>query len=397
MENKMPNQDQITSLLIVDDNPKNIQVLGSILAKEGYKVYFAQNGLDALKKVQITRPDLILLDIIMPELDGFETCVRLKASPETQNIPVIFLTARTETEDIVKGFQLGAVDYVTKPFQKEEILVRIQTHLQLQQMQKQLEAQNTLLQQEIHERNLALEQAWNTQLALLPQIETNFSGIQLVAKYVPMDKIGGDFYDIVDLKDGKTGIFIADVTGHGVSAALLSSMISGLFRILSRGIDSPAKVMHRLNEMFYNKKPLDKFASALYCIYSKEKQSLTYTSAGHPYGYIIRPETRELLTLKQAQGTLLGIHSGSEGLFQEKTIPLLPGDKVFLYTDGITDIANPQNELFESRELERFLMKKASLSIQELIGEIYAHVLEFSGKEKFEDDITMVGFECERL
>ena len=96
----------------------------------------AQNGIQALKKVEAVRPDLILLDVMMPEMDGFETCTHLKSSQETEDIPVIFLTARTETKDIVKGFELGAVDYVTKPFQPEELLVRVRTHLELRRKEK---------------------------------------------------------------------------------------------------------------------------------------------------------------------------------------------------------------------------------------------------------------------
>ncbi len=116
-------------ILIVDDTPRNLQVLGTMLRKEGYSIILAQNGLQALEATEKAPPDLILLDVMMPELDGFETCKRLKENPATREIPVIFLTARIETEDIVKGFELGAVDYVTKPFNATELLVRVGSHL----------------------------------------------------------------------------------------------------------------------------------------------------------------------------------------------------------------------------------------------------------------------------
>ncbi len=118
-------------ILIVDDTQGNIQILGTILLKEGYQVNVARNGVHALNLVEKVMPDLILLDIMMPEMDGFETCRHLKSSPQTKNIPVIFLTARTDTEDIVKGFEVGAVDYISKPFNATELLVRVQTHLDL--------------------------------------------------------------------------------------------------------------------------------------------------------------------------------------------------------------------------------------------------------------------------
>ena len=126
-------------ILIVDDTQKNIQVLGTVLRKEDYQINVAQNGLQALESVEKVKPDLILLDVMMPELDGFETCKRLKESSQTKDIPVIFLTAKTETEDIVKGFELGGVDYVTKPFNTTELLVRVNTHLTLYHLQMKLE------------------------------------------------------------------------------------------------------------------------------------------------------------------------------------------------------------------------------------------------------------------
>lgn len=118
-------------LLIVDDNPTNIEVLGTILKHEGYLLGVARNGLQALEMVDQSPPDLILLDIVMPEMDGYETCTRLKSAPETREIPVIFLTARTESEAVVRGFELGAVDYVTKPFNSAELLARVRTQLEL--------------------------------------------------------------------------------------------------------------------------------------------------------------------------------------------------------------------------------------------------------------------------
>ncbi len=126
-------------ILIVDDTPQNIQVLGTTLRTEGYELNVAENGVEALSIADAALPDLILLDIMMPEMDGYETCRRLKASDRTRDIPVIFLTAKTEMDDILKGFELGAVDYITKPFNQQELLVRVRTHVELQSLRQQAE------------------------------------------------------------------------------------------------------------------------------------------------------------------------------------------------------------------------------------------------------------------
>ena len=132
-------ENQGSRILIVDDTVKNIQVLGTILKQEGYQLNVAQNGKQALDVVSKVHPDLILLDVMMPEMDGFEACEHLKNDPETADIPVIFLTAKIETDDIVKGFELGAVDYVTKPFNPTELLVRVDTQLSLYNLRRKLE------------------------------------------------------------------------------------------------------------------------------------------------------------------------------------------------------------------------------------------------------------------
>ena len=144
-------------ILIIDDNPTNLGILFTFLSESGFKVLVAVDGMSALEQLEYTQPDIILLDIMMPGLDGFETCAQLKKNPKTQEIPVIFLTALSDVVDKVKGFELGAVDYITKPIQNEEVLSRVQTHLTLRNLQKQLQAQNLQLQQEILQRQRAEE------------------------------------------------------------------------------------------------------------------------------------------------------------------------------------------------------------------------------------------------
>ena len=145
------------AVLLVDDNPTNLGILVTSLSESGYQVRVAQDGQSAIAQAEYAQPDLILLDVMMPGIDGFETCRQLKAKPETREIPVIFMTALTDIFDKVQGFQAGAVDYITKPFEIEEVLIRIRTHLHLQALQTQLRSQNQQLQAEIRERQKAEE------------------------------------------------------------------------------------------------------------------------------------------------------------------------------------------------------------------------------------------------
>ncbi len=161
-----PNWTRNPVILMVDDTPANLGVLSELLGKDGYDVLVAEDGESAIERALYAKPDLILLDILMPNLDGFATCKRLKASKDTEEIPVIFMTALTSTEEKIQGFELGAVDYITKPFQQEEVRARVQTHLNLVHYQRQLKEQNHRLQQEIesHRRTQATVQYLNAEL-----------------------------------------------------------------------------------------------------------------------------------------------------------------------------------------------------------------------------------------
>jgi len=134
----MKNDNERFRILIVDDVPKNIQVAANILQRQGYHMAFAQNGKAALSQIRANCFDLVLLDIMMPEMDGFEVCMEMKNAPETKDIPIIFLTAKTDTDSIVKAFELGAMDYVTKPFNGAELLSRVKTHLELNHTRRKL-------------------------------------------------------------------------------------------------------------------------------------------------------------------------------------------------------------------------------------------------------------------
>lgn len=175
-------------VLIVDDTPQNIQVLGNILHEKGYNITIATSGNQALQSVKIKAPDLILLDIQMPEMDGYEVCKILKSNPQTENIPVIFLTAATESENIVQGFELGAVDYITKPFNMAELSMRVSTHIELKLQREQLQQINNWLEEKVKERTFELEKA-NTELLKLDKVKSDFLSMISHEIRTPLNRI----------------------------------------------------------------------------------------------------------------------------------------------------------------------------------------------------------------
>src|SRR5215475_9218788 len=198
----VPSADQ-KLILIVDDTPTNIGVISGAL-KDSYKTKIATNGQKALALASAEdKPDLILLDVMMPEMDGYEVCSRLKADPATREIPVIFLTGQTSADDETHGFEVGAVDYVHKPFSSAVVKARVRSHILLREARAQLAEQLLAL-------NTELEMARKIQLSILPHSLPKLPGLDLAARFLPMTAVAGDFYDFIQLDDQHIGILIAD-------------------------------------------------------------------------------------------------------------------------------------------------------------------------------------------
>jgi len=179
-------------ILVVDDNPTNLDVLSEYLIGSGFTLLLKRDGEKALELVKRRKPDLILLDIVMPGMDGFETCRRLKSQEDSKEIPVIFMSALSDTVDKVKGFKAGAVDYITKPFQHEEVLSRVRTHLTIQNLKKDLESKNRELKELLErERKLAEDMRLNLSISLPHELRTplnivlGFSGLLISSSSLP--------------------------------------------------------------------------------------------------------------------------------------------------------------------------------------------------------------------
>ncbi|MBC8286602.1 MAG: response regulator [Nitrospinae bacterium] len=207
-------------VLIVDDTPANIDVLQRILREEGFEISITMNGEAALTLVEKNRPDLILLDVMMPGIDGFETCEKLKANPATRDIPVIFVTAKTEVEDIVRGFNIGSVDYIVKPYKREEVVSRVKTHLKIEQL---IQAQETL-NKKLQDQNNELIESQNQYRIILEKSSDGVFCLDAAGKIVSgnarffsflgfevKELIGRSIMDIVNSED-PSGIYPKIVT-----------------------------------------------------------------------------------------------------------------------------------------------------------------------------------------
>jgi len=372
------------TVLLVDDAPANLQVVNSIL-KSTYKIRIATSGEKALKMAnQSPAPDLILLDVMMPDMDGYEVCSRLKAATDTRDIPVIFLTGQTEADDETKGFEVGAVDYIHKPFSPAVVKARVHTHLLLRGMREQLASQLLTLQQE-------METARQIQLSILPREIPFLHGLDVAARYIPMTSVAGDFYDFIVIDEKRMGILVADVSGHGMPAALISSMLKIALATQTGCASDPASVLAGLNQALYGKFQ-EHFVTAAYVLVDTGKQSISYAGAGHP-PLIFRDnsagETREF----EENGLVLGAFP--DATYTSINIPFKEGDWGVVYTDGITETTNLSDEHFGVDRFKLFLQIHHDLSAGQLVDKLLDELSRWSdaasGREP-EDDITLLAF-----
>jgi len=313
-------------LLLVDDDSENIQIVHSIL-KDQYKIRVAMNGAKALELAKVEpRPDLILLDVMMPEMDGYAVCSHLKADPTTCDTPVIFLTGKTEVADETRGFEVGAVDYIHKPFSPPIVTARVRTHLMLR------DAHETVARQLVAINN-ELEMARQIQLSILPRETPKLEGLDVAARYIPMSSLAGDFYDFLRVDEQHVGILIADVSGHGLPAALIASMLQTALAAQSPHASDPAQVLSGLNQALYGRFERH-FVTAAYLFVDMENSTVNYAGAGHPPLLLWRARTGTT-TAYTENGFLLGPFPDSS--YSTLTFSLEKGDRIVLITDGIVE------------------------------------------------------------
>jgi len=369
-------------ILIVDDTPLNIGVISGAL-KDSYKTKVATNGEKALALASAEeKPDLILLDIMMPGMDGYEVCSRLKADPATSEIPVIFLTGQTSAEDETRGFEVGAVDYVHKPFSPSVVKARVRSHILLREARAQLASQLLAL-------NTELEMARQIQLSILPHSIPRLADLDIAAHYLPMTSVAGDFYDFIQIDDKHIGILIADVSGHGLPSALIASMLQVALTGQTAHAPEPGKVLVGLNRAFCGKFT-DNFVTAAYVYVDLENNLMRYAGAGHPPMLQWRNSTGKVTQVLE-NGLVLGIME--EASYGALEFLLEPGDRYVLCTDGILEAANSAQEQFGADRLMSFMKNYKHLEAEPFSQTLLDDLAGWSNQavdQGQQDDITLL-------
>jgi sigma-B regulation protein RsbU (phosphoserine phosphatase) len=373
--------ESLGDILVVDDMPSNLRLLSQTLAEKGYGVRTVTSGLRALESARTSPPDLILLDVRMPDMDGYEVCAQLKKDERTAQIPIIFISALDQVEDKVQAFQFGGVDYITKPFQVEEVLARTETHLSLRRLQESLENINQRMQREFM-------LAGAVQSSFLPSEMPKIPSWQLAASLRSARETSGDFYDIIQLPNGLFGLLIADVVDKGVPAALLMAMSwSLIYSYALQHPDSPLSVFDNVNRRLLMHLGGSHFLTCFYAVLNPKTGALTYCNAGQPPPLHLKKMKGEIDQLSRT-GPPLGVLEESQWDTHDITIEM--GETLILYTDGVTDSCNVQGEFYGSARLKSLAVRQKGKSAQAVHDNLLKSIDDFVAGEMQFDDTALI-------
>ena len=390
-------------ILVIDDDTDILALLDMSLTSDGFNVITASDGIKGLKRAKAEQPDLILLDVMMPQMDGLQVIEKLKADSETNTIPVLWLTAKSQTEDKLKGLEIGGDDYITKPFDLREVTARINAVLGRTRPVKYINPLISAMGDSFSEAGVAelgshLQAAAEIQMKLLPENPPVFQGYEFATLFRSSTSVSGDFYDFIPLNDKRLGVVLGDVKGHGIPAALLMVMIQTASRLLCNESDSPSTVLKRINTLLFHNTDLEQFATMVYGILELDTGIFTYANGGHcpPIHFSVDTNNnRETdksnlqIELLETGGMLIGAFDIAT--FSSDTCQLSPGDVLLIYTDGVTETEGkvPNDFYGEERLIDSF-SKKIKLSASSLCDVLESNLMDFSGTTQLKDDRAVV-------
>jgi sigma-B regulation protein RsbU (phosphoserine phosphatase) len=372
--------------MVVDDTEENVDILVETLGDD-YEISVAMDGETALEDIAENSPDLILLDIMMPGIDGYEICRRLKADPKTSDIPIIFITAMGELEDEEKGLELGAIDYIRKPIIPTIVKTKVKNQLTAHLAHVRELSKETASLEKIEKE---LQVARILQMDILPRSFPERDDVDLYATLKPARQVGGDFYDFFFLDADRLCFVIGDVSGKGVPAALFMSAAKAWIKSTMQADHNPDSILDTVNKELAEDNDTCTFVTVFLGIIDLRNGNLSFSNAGHNEPLLFQPGG-EPEFLEGGKSMMLGIDD--EAIFSSKSIQLQPGQCLCLYTDGITEAFNETDEEFSDERLMDFISRTTESPVKELVELLVREVESFAGKKPQSDDITVLALQ----
>jgi len=371
------------NILVIDDSKLNRAIIKKTLSALNMKVDEANDGIEGLNALQNKKYDLVLVDIVMPKLDGFGFLAKFKETVGDNFIPVILITGSDDLNSKIKGLSIGADDFLLKPFNEKELVARVLSLLRLKSVHSELYERNLQLSKE-------LEIAKRVQQFIICKDFSHIAYPAVSGLYLPIEDIGGDFFDCYQLPDEKTGFLIADVTGHGIPAALVMTMAKMIFSIYSSRLTSASDLFSTVNEQLNGLLLDTQYITSFFIIYDNKTKTINYSNAGHTRALYYRASTKKVLAL-DTNGFFIGLAKDTK--YEEKKLSVESGDRLLLYTDGITEIKNNTGEEFGENRLAKLIIERSHIRGDAFCDVLLQGVKSFTPLENRVDDIAFLNIE----
>jgi phosphoserine phosphatase RsbU/P len=366
-------------VLIVDDVKANVDILVEALRDE-YKLSVALDGTRALDAVSRNPPDLVLLDIVMPDIDGYEICSRLRSNEATRELPIMFLSSLEDVKDKARGFEVGGNDYLTKPFEILEVKARVRSLLKAKAYADAVKA--------AAERDLRI--AREIQMGLLPSdiaTQVQGTGLDVHAILEPAQQVGGDLFDVLRLGPDRVLVALGDVSGKGIPAALFMAVTMTLLRSMARQGLPPAEILSRVNDELFQQNPRGMFVTMQCLVFDTATRTVTCASAGHHSAASVLPGRSPRLVFSSS-GRVLGLLPAGD--IPSETLQLERGETLVLFTDGVSEAFDRNQELFGEERLLEYLETSPGRNARETSTGVLEAVRQHAAGAKQSDDITVV-------
>lgn len=385
-------EDGVPTILVVDDEPTARLALAARLKRLGYRVIQAGDGKAGLEALRRERPNLTILDWMMPELDGPSFCEQVRHDPELQTSQILMMTSHDQPEQIAEGLARGADDFLSKAASKYEISARVQAGMRAATLVRRLKDASEEIRQKQEALERELQSAARYVETLLPASGPVVPGVQMVRTYRPSLALGGDLFNIVPWSDDFLGLYLLDASGHGVSAALRSSSFATFLRrdSLLRHVSSndPGAILTEANKQF----PLTEnghYFTIVFASLDLRCHTLSYATAGHSGALLHR---RSGAVCWMAQPNLpLGFDSFTTYVTVE--LPITPGDRLYLFSDGLYEVPDPTGELWGQARLDETIRRFGERPLTEVVAGTVAEAIRWQGHEQFPDDVAVMGLE----
>ena len=359
-------------VLVMEDNLSNQTLIARLLNVSGItNIDMAADGIEGLQKVVQNRPDLIILDITMPRMNGYEVLHHLKSTSQTQDIPVLIQTASDTRETRDKTFSSGATDFISKPINPLEFFARVKVHLENRQLVKGL-------QNKLGQLNEELQAAQKMQVAMLPSqsvlkdIRLRYN-LDIAHHFAPSSKLGGDFWQLFPISSSKIAIYLCDFSGHGVAAALNTVRLHTLITQMNKHIGAPSGFLQKINTQLYDLLPRGQFATFFCGIIDIERKTLTYAGAGSSPPFLC---DGKMITRLNTRGLPLGITSRPS--YEDHVVAFTPGCNLLMFSDAFTEAPNENgdrlgNDGFEKMVFEIMKQTDVQLGMQQIMDKFFEY------------------------